>query len=154
MEPTNLFYGLVEHFEGLRLKAYKDVAGIWTIAYGITRYDNGELVKEGDTCTASEAMQWLYDHVKGIQLPVLRTDGQYAACLDFCYNAGTNAFAISTLRKDILSEASADTITADFYMWDKAHVDGKLIEVDGLLRRRKCEAYLFNNGVNHPTFFL
>lgn len=154
MKPTQLFFDLVEHFEGLKLNAYKDVAGIWTIGYGITRYDNGVPVEEDDVITKAEAIQMLFNHVSTINLPTNLLPHQADACYDFCYNAGSGAFNGSTLKKDIIRDATADIITSDFEMWDKAHVDGELVEVEGLLRRRKCEAYLFINGQNHPTFYL
>ncbi len=150
MEPSQNFYDLVQHFEGLKLTAYKDVAGIWTIGYGATHYDNGEAVKEGDTITSAEASRALYDHVKGAFIPAMEQH-QYDACLDFIYNVGQGAFNTSTLKKDIV--AGTGDITADFCQWDKAHVNGQLVGVPGLFRRRRCEAYLFINGFNHPSFF-
>ena len=39
---------LIKGFEGLRLSAYRDVAGVWTIGYGSTRYHDGKPVKPGD----------------------------------------------------------------------------------------------------------
>ncbi len=153
MKPTQNFFNLVEAFEGLKLTAYQDIAGIWTIGYGTTHYPDGTAVKEGDTCTQEQAMNYLMTHLELINVPGNLSQAQFDACVDFCYNAGQHAFDVSTLKKNILARADAETIQEDFCMWDKAHVDGQLVEVNGLLRRRKCEAYLFNNGVNHPTFF-
>ncbi|RYD84525.1 MAG: lysozyme, partial [Sphingobacteriales bacterium] len=39
---------IVKNFEGLRLNAYKDIAGVWTIGYGSTRHANGKAVKSGE----------------------------------------------------------------------------------------------------------
>ena len=153
MKPTQNFFDLVQAFEGLQLIAYKDIAGIWTIGYGTTHYPDGSPVKEGDICTLEQAENWLCYHTGMTILPLGLSESQADSLFDFCYNVGQHAFNGSSLKKDIAAGADADTITADFCMWDKSHVDGKLIEVGGLLRRRKCEAYLFNNGVNHPTFF-
>lgn len=41
--------------EGLRLKAYKCTAGVWTIGYGATRYTDGKAVKQHDIVTLEEA---------------------------------------------------------------------------------------------------
>ena len=42
---------LVQQWEGLKLTAYKDVAGIWTIGYGHTSAAGAPLVKPGMTVT-------------------------------------------------------------------------------------------------------
>lgn len=154
MAPSSLFFDLVKAFEGLRLTAYQDEHLVWTVGYGTTKYSNGVAVAEGDTCTREEAMSYMTDHVSGEQLPANLSQQQYDACLDFTYNEGQSAWNTSTLRKNVISGAGADTITANFCVWDKMHVDGQLVERDGLLRRRKCEAYLYINGVNEPTFYL
>lgn len=152
MAPSQFFFDLVEHFEGLKLQAYQDQAGIWTIGYGTTHYPDGTPVKDGDTCTQEEAQQYLLAHINGIILGAQLTQPQFDACLSFAYNAGIGAWNTSSLKKAILSGAGADEINDDFCKWDKAHIDGQLVEVPGLLRRRKCEAYLFNNGCNATGF--
>ena len=153
MGPSENFFNLVEHFEGCKLEAYKDIAGIWTIGYGTTHYPNGKEVEEGDSCTEDEAKSYLLYHIETIHLPETLNQGEFDAILDFVYNLGPGAFNSSTLKKDVIAGYHGDKIANDFCLWDKAHVDGQLVEVTGLLRRRKCEAYLFNNGENHPTFF-
>lgn len=50
---------LIKRNEGLRLKAYKDTVGVWTIGYGNTYYPlefriKGK-VKDGDIITKEEA---------------------------------------------------------------------------------------------------
>jgi lysozyme len=48
---------LIDHIkksEALRLTAYQDAKGVWTIVYGHTKG-----VKRGDRCTQYEAEQWL-----------------------------------------------------------------------------------------------
>lgn len=158
MEPSNLLFDLLEHFEGCRLRAYQDGAGVWTIGYGTTYYPNGSHVKEGDTCTGIEAISYMrnaLDHfVSHLNATVPAGLGQpkFDALYDFCYNAGQGAWDSSTLRKTV--NGAEGEIAANFAAWDKMHVDGKLVESSGLLRRRKCEAYLYLNGVNHPTFYL
>ena len=44
--------------EGVRLKAYKDTEGIWTIGYGHTKG-----VKQGDTISKAQALKWLEEDV-------------------------------------------------------------------------------------------
>ena len=59
MRPDKSCYDLIKSWEGIRLKAYQDSAGIWTIGWGTIIYPNGHPVKMGETCTQAEADQWL-----------------------------------------------------------------------------------------------
>jgi len=47
---------LIISFEDLKLDAYDDGVGVWTIGYGTTVYPNGIKVKRGDKCTKLEAV--------------------------------------------------------------------------------------------------
>ena len=152
--PSQLFFDLCEHEEGLVLTAYKDVAGIWTIGYGTTYYPNGEHVSEGDTCTKEEAQACLVNHSMGFidhldaTLPNNINQAQFDSLCDFIYNLGQGAWDSSSLRILInTNPTDYDNITNDFCKWDKAHVNGQLVEVGDLLNRRKHEAYLYQYGV-------
>ena len=48
-------YKLIQGFEGLKLSAYKDSAGIPTIGYGNITYENGVKVKMGEKITQDRA---------------------------------------------------------------------------------------------------
>ena len=50
---------LIIGFEGIKLHAYDDGLGIWTIGIGTTVYPNGERVKRGDSCTEEQAREYL-----------------------------------------------------------------------------------------------
>ena len=54
---SNTGITLLTTFENFRDKAYRCQAGVWTIGWGTTRV-NGQPVREGMTCTPSQAMQW------------------------------------------------------------------------------------------------
>lgn len=47
------------HDEGLRLDAYLDTEGVWTIGYGQTRWLNGRPVQQHDVTTPNAAETWL-----------------------------------------------------------------------------------------------
>ena len=59
MKTSNSGINLIKGFEGKRLKAYDDGVGVWTIGFGTIKYPNGVRVKKGDTCTESQAEQYL-----------------------------------------------------------------------------------------------
>lgn len=142
INPAGL--ALIEHFEGLRLDAYQDVAGIWTIGYGHTRG-----VTPGMRITAEQAQQSLQDDLQTAQGTVDQAtagtpanDNQFAAMVSLCFNIGSGNFSTSTvLREHRLGnyQAAADA----FLLWNKATIDGTLQPVAGLTARRTAERQLY-----------
>ena len=57
MTPDNDCFNFIKNKEGLRLTAYKDSAGIWTIGYGAIIYEDYTPVKKGDKITNQRADQ-------------------------------------------------------------------------------------------------
>jgi lysozyme len=135
---------LIKSFEGCRLSAYRDVAGIWTIGYGHIRG-----VQEGMSITQEQATAFLQQDLENTEgfvvsttSAVPTTNNQYAAMVSLCFNIGAGNFQTSSvlrfhLAKDYNSAADA------FLLWDKAHVDGQLVVVKGLLNRREGEKELY-----------
>lgn len=134
---------LVKYFEGLRQKAYRCPAGVWTIGYGHTKG-----VKPGDVCLKKEAEEWLEQDLqeaetcvrKRVRVPL--NDNQYSALCSFVFNFGCGAFHNSTLLKklnlgDYLGAAN------EFERW--VYADGK--RLNGLTRRREAERRLFMKGM-------
>lgn len=142
---------LIQGFEGLRLQAYLDSAGIPTIGFGTIRYPNGTKVKLGDTCTEPDADDWFRHDLTRFELDVdaATIDGvaqrQFDALCSFTYNLGTAAYKGSTLRKKVNLNPADPTIRAEFMKWHNA--DGKPVE--GLWRRRHKEADTYA-GVSTP----
>lgn len=135
---------LIRQFEGLRLKAYPDPASggdPWTIGFGHTRG-----VKQGDTCTAEQAEQWLIDDAAEAELGVLRattanlTQGQLDALVSFVFNLGAGAYARSTLCRKINAGDMAGA-AREFARWNLG--GGKVMP--GLVKRRAAEAALFTS---------
>lgn len=136
---------LIREFEGLRLKAYKDSAGIPTIGYGTIRYPDGTRVKMGDTCTKEQAaayqlhdLKWVIDAVDTMTTDEL-TQNQFDALCSFVYNVGATAYRDSTLRKKVNANPADRSIRQEFARWNKA--GGKVIQ--GLVNRRQKEAALY-----------
>jgi lysozyme len=164
MPPSQNLYDLQIHFEcsgnlEKYLTAYQDGAGIWTIGMGTTYYPNGEKVKQGDTCTIDEAISYHRDALEHIiakveaAIPDTVTQGMFDACVDFAYNAGLGAFLGSTLHSLIQKDPTDfAAIGPHFLQWNKLHKNGQLVESPGLLRRRKCECYLYQHNQNAPGF--
>jgi lysozyme len=99
---------LVKEFEGLRLAAYQDSAGVWTIGYGTTAMAGlGISPKKGDKITEAEATRLLNMGMakfgkqisEYIKVPV--NENQYGALVSLAYNIGPEAFRKSTLLKKL-----------------------------------------------------
>jgi len=150
LKPDQNGIDFIKSKEGMRLQAYQDSAGIWTIGYGTIRFDNNRSVKKGDVITAEQAEQLLAKEIleKSIKVnaaikPVQLSQNKYNALVSFAYYVGTGALLSSTLLKRVKANPDDDTIRDAFMMWDKAHVDGQLVVVQGLINRRKDEADLY-----------
>ncbi len=135
---------LICNFEGLRLKAYDDGVGVWTIGFGTTKYPNGIRVKKGDTCTLDQAKAYMQNDLKSFEQTVNNTvkvplnQNQFDALVSLAYNIGTNAFSKSTLVKKL--NANDIRGAADqFDVWVNA--GGKRMQ--GLVNRRAKEKALF-----------
>jgi len=132
---------LTKSFEGLRLTAYQDCVGIWSIGYGHTGPD----VHAGQTITELEAEALLRTDLAAAVACVNRavtaaiTQPQFDALVDFCFNAGRGNFLGSTLLRHI-NEGDPNAAVAQFGLW--VHAGGEV--VPGLVRRRQAEAALFS----------
>ncbi len=132
---------LIKGFEGLRLGAYQDSAGVWTIGYGHTGN-----VQPGDRITQAEAdallqqdTAWAQQAVRD-QVKVPLTQGQFDALTSFTFNLGAGALSRSTLLQKLNAGDYAGA-QAEFGKWVNA--GGQVLQ--GLVRRRAAEAELFGS---------
>jgi lysozyme len=135
------FISFLESSNGPRLLAYRDIAGVWTIGYGTTGPDIVEgVIWTKEQCDA--ALDGYVDHVCAYVLSLLGSvstnTNQIIAMVSLCYNVGNSAFrSSSVLGYHRLGNYRA--AANSFLLWDKAHVDGRLVTVPGLFERRKAE---------------
>lgn len=137
---------LLEQFEGLRLEAYLDSAGIATIGWGSIKYPNGNKVKLGDKTTKAQAKEYKLHDLKEFEstvntsVTVPLSQNQYDALVSLSYNIGSGAFKNSTLLKK-LNSGDYKGAAEQFLAWINSN--GK--RVQGLENRRKSEMKLFNS---------
>lgn len=127
---------LIEKFEGLRLKAYQDSVGVWTIGYGHTKG-----VKSGDSITQAKAEEYLRSDVSTAESKVNKyldnygfNQNQFDALVSFAFNIG-NIDGLTKKGTRTISE-----ISSKFTAYNKA--GGKVLS--GLTTRRKAEKSLFD----------
>jgi lysozyme len=151
MQLSNHGYAIIKNFEGLRLSAYRDAAGVWTIGYGSTRYHDGKQVKPGDQLASEVQADALFRNTMGqcedavneaVKVPL--TQNQFDALVSFTYNEGTGALQGSTLLVK-LNEKNYAEAAAHFLAWDKITdpKTGNKIICDTLVQRRREESQLF-----------
>ena len=135
---------LIMQFEGLRLKAYRCPAGVWTIGYGHTSAAGAPEVRDGMRITAHEAEAILRRDLAGFEAAVASmvkaklAQAQFDVLVSFAYNCGLGALRASTLLKRV-NAGAFDAVPAELMKWTKAK--GK--ELPGLVRRRRAEAALW-----------
>jgi lysozyme len=140
---------LVQGFEGLRLKAYKCPAGVWTIGWGSTFYANGKPVKQGDKLLNKECADDLLEHTLKIfadavnnLVKVSLNQNQFDALVSLVFNIGTNGFKSSTLLRKLNAGDYAGA-AAQFAVWRNVTVNGVKQVSPVLVARRAKEAKLF-----------
>jgi len=131
---------LIKKFEGLRLKAYKCSAGVPTIGFGNTFYEDGTKVKMTDSITLERARS-LFDmllpkYEKIVLNKVKRPlkQNEFDALVSHTYNTGGS----STLFK--LVNANSDC--SSWWLNKYTTANGKRLK--GLVERRKQEYELYS----------
>lgn len=138
---------LVRKYEGLRLEAYQDTSGVWTIGYGHTRE-----VNPGDRITAPRAEQLLERDLRDAEksvaglVKVSLTDNQFSALVSFVFNEGAAAFARSSLLRK-LNAGGYGQVPACLKAW--IFDNGRVLP--GLVKRRAAEAALWSGGANNEA---
>jgi len=131
---------LIKKFEGVRLKAYKCSAGVPTIGFGNTFYEDGTKVKMTDSITLERARS-LFDmllpkYEKIVLNKVKRPlkQNEFDALVSHTYNTGGS----STLFK--LVNANSDC--SSWWLNKYTTANGKRLK--GLVERRKQEYELYS----------
>ena len=141
MKTSNKGIDLIKKYEGLRLKAYKCPAGVWTIGYGHTGAD----VAEGLEITEERADELLLsdiaqfeNHVNSVVKSTIKQN-QFDALVSFAFNLGGLSIKNSTLLKRVNANPIDPAISDEFAKWVNA--GGKRLA--GLVKRRAEEAELY-----------
>lgn len=134
----------IKSHEALRLKAYQDSKGVWTIGWGHTKN-----VHPGDVITREQAEQFIRDDfawvertlnvdlVTGRDKPLV-TQNEFDALCSLVFNIGSDAYLDSTVRRKI-KQGDKMAAARAFKMW--VYSEHKFIQ--GLANRRADEVRLF-----------
>lgn len=140
MKTSDNGKSLIKHFEGLKLSAYKDVGGIWTIGWGHTGPD----IIEGLTINKDIAeflfdsdLSYFEDKVSNAVFTALNNN-QFDAIISFVYNLGMGSLLHSTLLKD-LNKGNYQDAAGEFSKWIYVNHSPQA----SLVTRRHLEKELF-----------
>lgn len=137
----------IKTFEGLRLEAYLDAVGVPTIGYGHTGgvQLGQKLPDEAAADALLRADLARFEDVVTDHTLNRATQGQFDAYVSLAFNIGASAFVRSKTLKRFLA---GDIVgAAEALEWfNKGRVNGKLIVIDGLVRRRAQERAMFLSG--------
>lgn len=131
---------LIKGFEKLRLTAYLDAVGVWTIGYGHTRS-----ALPGMQISEARALDLLSQDVQDAESSVQRfvhvplTQYQFDALVSLVFNIGGGAFKSSTILRLINERAEPLRIGAEFKRW--VYGNGK--KLGGLELRRAAERRMY-----------
>jgi lysozyme len=151
MQLSNHGEAVIKNFEGLRLSAYRDSAGVWTIGYGSTRYHDGKAIKPADKLASEAQADALFRNTLGqyedavnnlVKVPL--SQNQFDALTSFAYNEGAGALKGSTLLRR-LNEKDYEGAADQFLVWNKIldPKTGEKTTLDTLVKRRAEERQLF-----------
>jgi lysozyme len=146
---------LIKTCEGIRLTAYPDEGGIWTIGIGLARtYLDGTPIKKGDTCTEKEAYTWLNEYLEKNVYPAVNAlcNGHnvppeiFESLCCFAYNEGNTPFLHPQFEKSI-QDNNWNDLANIMLLYNKVRKKGELVFSPGLNKRRLIE-------INHFRSFL
>ena len=137
---------LIAEFEGLKLKPYLCSAGVPTIGYGSTFYENGTKVKLTDAPITKQRAEQLLKNTAdkfadkvAVLITKHVTQNQFNALVSFAFNVGVSALKVSTLLKLVNANPNDKNIAKEFLKWNKA--SGRVVQ--GLTNRRIKESTIY-----------
>ncbi|MDQ7018592.1 MAG: lysozyme [Robiginitomaculum sp.] len=139
--PTG--FELIKAFEGFRAKAAPLANGGWVVGYGHTvSARKGTQISKND---ASDLLRWDVKQLEGplcdlIYAPL--SQNQFDALVSLTFNIGLEHFQSSSVLRR-LNEGCPVAAAAGFDAWRRASLNGEIIVVDALVRRRAAEKALF-----------
>jgi lysozyme len=145
MDVAQIAAAICRQFEGFYARPYLCPAGVPTIGYGATFYEDGTRVQLTDPpITRERAEALLAFHLSRRFLPAAlklcpgaNTAGRLASLADFAFNLGEGNLRASTLRRRV-NDGDWEDVPAQHMRWNRA--GGRVLR--GLTRRCQARADL------------
>lgn len=135
---------MIKQFEGLRLKAYQDTGGVWTIGYGHVGAD----VASDLEITLQQAEQLLQQDIAAkavapilYHITVPLNDNQMDALTSLVFNEGAKPLCMTLGAK--LNSGAFDDAANEFDKWVYGRTINGMEVLPGLVTRRAAEKKVF-----------
>ena len=133
---------LIKKWESCKLESYKCPAGLWTIGFGNTFYEDGSKVKQGDKITQQRAEDLFknllpkFENIVNKKIKVTLNQNQFDALVSHTWNTGGSETLFNLVNTNSTSSA--------IRMWfETKYITANGKELKGLVNRRKEEANLY-----------
>jgi len=142
MVPSKKCIDLIKKYEGCQLKAYKCPAGLWTIGYGNTFYEDGSKVIPGDVITQERAEKLLlnllpkFANIVNKKIKVEINQNQFDALVSHTWNSGGSDGLFNLINKK-----ATEAEIRNWFETKYITANGKVLK--GLVTRRKTESNLY-----------
>lgn len=138
MKTSENMIAVIKKFEGLRLRAYKCPAGVYTIGYGHTEnvLADSEISELMADQILRKDLKNFEQAINDLDLPLLQCE--FDALVSFAFNVGIGNFNKSTLKK-LLLQKKFFYAAKEFDKW--VFAGGK--KLPGLQNRRNTERKIF-----------
>ena len=148
LETSESMIAVIKKFEGLRLKAYKCPAGVYTIGYGHTEnvFADSEISELMADQILRKDLQKFEQAINNMDLPLLQCE--FDALVSFVFNVGIGNFNKSTLKK-LLLQKKFFYAAKEFDKW--VFANGK--KLPGLQSRRTKERKIFEGRNKERKIF-
>ena len=143
---------LIAEFEGFSAIPYNDPVGHCTIGFGHLLHMGNCNSSDGGNYTRAEAVRLLQQDVRRYEDAVNRlitvqlNQNQFDALVSFTFNLGYGALEGSTLRRKLNAGLHGE-VCEQLRRWNKAKLNGVMVELAGLTRRREAECTLWSTPV-------
>ena len=156
MKVSDKCISMIRHHEGVRFRAYRCPAKLWTIGVGHVLYPNQgrlpldqrqdfQLQAQDDRTFSAEEVDAIlrsdlarFERGVVIQCPVSLTQSQFDALVSFSFNCGLGTLQRSTLRQKLLRGETEDAAQELL-----KYVIGGGRVLPGLVKRRQDERAVF-----------
>ena len=133
---------LIKKWESCKLESHKCAAGLWTIGFGNTFYEDGGKVKQGDKITQQRADELFknllpkFESIVNKKIKVTLNQNQFDALVSHTWNTGGSETLFNLVNTNSTSSA--------IRMWfETKYITANGKELKGLVNRRKEEANLY-----------
>ena len=136
-ETTEVGVSLIKYFEGLRTKTYRCSAGSDVFVNQIITKAEAVLLLKND-------LRRFENYVDKVAVRNIKWH-EFDALVCFSFNLG---YRIDAVMKEAINRSNTKLVLVKMLRYNKAKVNGSYIVLNGLMKRRKAEAALYQNKLS------